>query len=196
MADRDPLDAATLLEMSDARMHWALNLDNTHPLIDAIDSLRLALIATERDLVAALDDRAALATGTRVTVLDDEDDEPFEEGHCGGYFCEVHNLHISCSHPDYDLLVEEHEALHSAEFEQAIEAAEEQDALAADQVMAATEIREYLSKISSYVVQDCGTSLSWVDVDHLIHMVLGGIRAGAAPAMLAAWQESDAGSDQ
>lgn len=194
MAD---LDYDSSLTLSATTMRRAMESeDPTFAIVSAIDSLRIALLATERDLVAALDERAALATGTRVTVLDDEDDEPFEEGHCGGYFCEVHNLHISCSHPDYDLLVDEHEALHSAEFEQAIEAAEEQDATAADQVVAvAGDLGQVLADLRR-VVQDCGTSLSWVDVDHLIHMVMGGIRAGAAPAMLAAWQESDAGSDQ
>lgn len=194
MAD---LDYDSALTLSATSMRRAMESeDPTFAIVSAIDSLRIALLAASRDLADTLDDRAALTNGTRVVVLDDEDDhEPFE-GHCGGYFCAVHNLHISCSHPDYDLLVDEHEAMHATEFVEAIEAAEEQDATAADQVVAATEIREYLSKISGYVVQDCGTSLSWVDVDHLIHMVMGGIRAGAAPAMLAAWQESDAGSDQ
>lgn len=182
MADRDPLDAATLLEMSDARMHWALDPVNTHPLIDAIDSLRLALISAERDLVAALDERAALATGTRVTVLDDEDDEPFEEGHCGGYFCRAHNLHISCSHPDYDLLVDEHEALHAAEFEQAIEAAEEQDATAADQVMAATELRQYLDTVEN-ALHDPDFAAEHA-ARRLARVVRAGIAAGAAPALL------------
>lgn len=170
MAD---LDYDSALTLSATAMRRAMESeDPTFAVVSAIDSLRIALLAAERDLVEALDERAALANGTRVVVVDDEadDDEPCEGncGHCGGYFCEVHDLHISCSHPDYDLLVDEHEAMHARED---AERAEEQDAAAADQVMAATQVRAYLDTVS----YDLPIAVS--------EMVRAGIAAGAAPAM-------------
>lgn len=191
MADRP--NTHMLREWSDTAMGRALRQElepDAYSTIHAIDALRLALLAAGQDLVEALDERAALATGTRVTVLDDEDDEPFEEGHCGGYFCEVHNLHISCSHPDYDLLVDEHEALHAAEFEQAIEAADEQDATAADQVMAATELRQYLDTVEMTAQADANFAAR--EAARLVRIVRAGIAAGAAPAM----RDAMAGIDQ
>jgi hypothetical protein len=64
------------------------------------------------DTARHLDERATLANGTRVVVLEDEDDdEPFE-GHCGGYSARSTPPHLSAT--DYDL-VDEHEALHARE---------------------------------------------------------------------------------
>lgn len=176
MAD---LDYDSALTLSATAMRRAMESeDPTFAVVSAIESLRIALLAAERDLVEALDERAALANGTRVVVVDDkaDDDEPCEGncGHCGGYFCEVHDIHISCSHPDYDLLVDEHEAMH----------AEEQDEAAAGQVMAATEIRQYLDTVET-ALQD--PKFAAADATRrLIRVVRAGIAAGAAPATLIA----------
>lgn len=189
MAD---LDYDSALTLSATAMRRAMESeDPTFAVVSAIDSLRIALLAAERDLVEALDERAALANGTRVVVVDDEadDDEPCDGncGHCGGYFCEVHDLHISCSHPDYDLLVDEHEAMHARED---AERAEEQDAAAVDQVMAASELRQYLDTVEMTAQADANFAAR--EAARLVRIVRAGIAAGAAPAM----RDAMVGSDQ
>lgn len=179
MADRP--NTHMLREWSDTAMGSALRQElepDAYSTIHAIDALRLALLAAGQELVEALDERAAHATGTRVMVLDDEDDEP-PVGHCGGYFCRAHNLHISCSHPDYDLLVDEHEALHARED---AERAEEQDATAVDQIMAATELRQYLDTVEN-ALHDPDFAAEHA-ARRLARVVRAGIAAGAAPALL------------
>ena len=69
MAD---LDYDSALTLSATSMRRAMESeDPTFAIVSAIDSLRIALLAASRDLADTLDDRAALANGTRVVVLDD-----------------------------------------------------------------------------------------------------------------------------
>lgn len=181
MADRP--NTHMLREWSDTAMGRALHQElepDAYSTIHAIDALRLALLAAGQDLVEALDERAALASVTQVPGLwsmydgdVENDDEPLV-GHCGGYFCEVHNLHISCGDPDYDLLVEEHEARH----------AEVQDATAVDQIMAATELRQYLDTVERALQDD--NFAAGEATKRLIGVVRAGITAGAALPMRAA----------
>jgi len=168
-----------LRQQSDTSMGRALRAEletDAYATVHAIDALRLAVLAASTDLVDALADLRDALADLRDALADLRDaragtDEAaqFMDGHCGG--ASARSTTSTSRAPREDA-----------------EKAEEQDAAAVEQVMAATKIRQFLADIADYPTR---TDVGWMNVAPLIAMAHAAVAAGAGPAMLAAWRESD-----
>ena len=161
-----------LRQQSDTSMGRALRAEletDAYATVHAIDALRLAVLAASTDLVDALADLRDALADLRDARAGTDEAAQFMDGHCGG--ASARSTTSTSRAPREDA-----------------EKAEEQDAAAVEQVMAATKIRQFLADIADYPTR---TDVGWMNVAPLIAMAHAAVAAGAGPAMLAAWRESD-----
>lgn len=180
MADRTP-DTNQLRKWSDTSMGYALRQDlepNAYSTVHAIDALRLAVLAAATDLVDALNERAALAAGTRVSVVDDEDDD-LTMATASGYHCVECDFHVLVDDPDYDARAEAHDAFHDA----------------ADQAGRRNQgqVEQFLQHVEDRLFYASSQSVDPDDVDRLVRMCRAVLTPGVASQMLSAWTPAETG---